>query len=489
MTLDPRTPVLVGLAQNEQRAEDPARSREPLELMVDAARAAADDAGSSALLDRVDSVRVIRGMWRYGNPGKVIAERIGVPNAETALTPYGGNMVQVVVNDTCTAIQKGDRDVVLVVGAECGQARARARRAGIKLEWSEAPGEPDAIIGKDSPMLHDAETARRVAMPIQVYAVFENALRHARGESLSEHVERVSELWARFNAVAVENPHAWIRERITAEEIRTPGPKNRPVSFPYTKLMNSNSNVDQGAALLLCSLETARSLGVPAERWVFPWAGTESHDHIYVSERDDLHSSPAVRFASERLFELAGLDTGDLKHVDLYSCFPSAVQVAASEIGLDLERPLTVTGGLTFGGGPMNCYVLNSIARMGEVLRDDPGSRGLVTANGGFLTKHALAIYSTEPPPQPFQREDVQPRVDATPKREPLVDWDGPCTIESYVVMYGADGPEVGNAACLTPDGRRTWANTQDADVVWAMTREEFCGRAGRIDGQGNLTL
>lgn len=489
MAPDPRTPVIVGIAQNEQRTDDPAESKEPLELMLDAARAAAEDAGSRELLARVDSVRVIRGIWRYGNPGKWIAERIGAPGAETALTPFGGNMVQVVLSDGCIGIQKGERDVILIVGAECGQTQARARRGGVELEWSEAPGEPDRIIGKDSPMVHEAELARRIRMPIQLYAMFENAIRHARNETIPQHLERVSELWSRFNAVAVRNPHAWIREPLSAEQIRTPGPQNRPVSFPYTKLMNSNSNVDQGAALLLCSLETARRLGVPAEKWIFPWAGTEAHDHLFVSERDDLHSSPAIRFAGRRVLELAGIGVEDVDHVDVYSCFPSAVQVAASEIGLDPERPLTVTGGLTFGGGPMNCYVLNAVARMAEVLREDRGARGLVTANGGFLTKHAMVVYSSEPPERHFEREDVQAEVDATPTREALVDWDGRAEIESYVVMYGAEGPEIGHAACRTPEGKRTWANTIASDVVQAMTREEFCGRTARIDGAGTLVL
>jgi acetyl-CoA C-acetyltransferase len=489
MNLDPRTPVLVGVAQLEQRAEDLAESREPLDLMFDAAAAAAEDAGSRELLGRADSVRVIRGAWRYQDPGRAIAEHIGAPGAETALTPFGGNMVQVVLNDSCAAIQKGDRDVILIAGAECGNSRGRARKAGVRLGWREAPGEPDAIIGKDSPMAHDAELAREIRAPVQVYAMFENAIRAARGESIPEHLKRVSELWARFNAVAVQNPHAWIREPISAEEIRTPGPRNRPVSFPYTKLMNANSAVDQAGALLLCSVETARRLGVPPERWVFPWAGTEAHDHLFVSERDDLHSSPAIRIAGRRLLDLSGLDSGDLAHVDLYSCFPSAVQVAAAELGLPLERPLTVTGGLTFGGGPLNCYVLFSVARMAELLRQDPGARGLVTANGGYLTKHALVVYSTEPPSQPFRREDVQPEVDATPRREALVDWEGEVEIESYVVMYGAEGPEVANVAGLTPDGRRTWANSGDRDLLHAMTRDEFCGRSARIDGAGGLLV
>ena len=153
------------------------------------------------------------------------------------------------------------------------------------------------------------------------------------------------------------------------------------------------------------------------------------------------------------------------------------------------DRPLTVTGGLTFGGGPLNNYVMHAIARMVEVLRDDAGSRGLVTANGGYLTKHAFGVYSTDPPELGFQHADLQPDVDKTPSREAVVDHDGPVTIESYTVMYGPDGPAIGHAACLLPDGRRTWANTQDETVVVAMTRDEFCGRPGRVDGAGNLTV
>ena len=489
MPLDPRTPVIVGVCQVEQRCEDPLESREPLELMHDALVGAAEDAGSRALLARSDSVRVIRGAWRYGDPARVLAERIGAPSAETAITPFGGNMVQVVMNDSCRAIQKGDRDVIAIVGAECGQTQAKARRAKLRWNWSEVGGEPDVVIGKDSPMMHDVERAREIVQPIQVYAVFENALRHAHGETIPEHQQRVSELWSRFSAVAADNPHAWIREPMSAEQIRTPSAANRAVSFPYTKLMNSNSNVDQGAAVIVCSVETARSLGVPAERWVFPWAGTEAHDHLYVSERDNLHSSPAVRFASRKLFELTDLGVDDLDHVDVYSCFPSAVQVAASEIGLDVERPLTVTGGLTFGGGPLNCYVMMSVARMAELLREKRGARGLVTANGGYLTKHALVVYSSEAPSRPFECADVQDEVDATPRREVVLDHDGECEIESYVVMFGPDGPVRANAACLLPDGRRTWANNEDVGLLQLMTEQEFCGRPARINGAGTFTV
>ncbi|MDZ7684888.1 MAG: hypothetical protein U5O39_07650 [Gammaproteobacteria bacterium] len=179
----------------------------------------------------------------------------------------------------------------------------------------------------------------------------------------------------------------------------------------------------------------------------------------------------------------------DIDLIDVYSCFPSAVQVAVNELGLPDELPLTVTGGLTFGGGPLNNYVMHSIARMVELLRESRDQRGVITANGGYLTKHAFGVYSGVPPEKDFQHRNVQAEVDATPARMSLVDYDGEVVIESYTVMYAGEGPAVGHAACLTPDGGRTWANTEDPEVMKAMTEEEFCGRRARIDGAGNLTV
>jgi acetyl-CoA C-acetyltransferase len=398
-------------------------------------------------------------------------------------------MVQTTVNQTALAIQRGELEVAVITGAEIGRSAARARKNGAHLVFSEAPGTPDLAIAPDEPMSHEAETARDIGRAIQLYPIFENAIRYARGESLEEHRVRISELWARFNAVAVGNPHAWLREPLSAEEIRTVSPSNRMIGFPYPKLMNSNNRVDQGAALILCSVAAARRAGIREDRWVFLHAGTDAHDHTMVSNRADLHSSPAIRIAGARVLELAETRVEELAHVDVYSCFPSAVQVAAQELGLGEQRQLTVTGGLTFGGGPLNDYVLHATATMVEVLRADPGSKGLVTANGGFLSKHAFCVYSNEPGPGPFRHESPQERIDALPRREVSIDHRGPATLESYTVMYGDEGPEVGHAACLLEDGCRTWANTRDADELDEMTTAECCGRPVEIDGEGNLTL
>jgi acetyl-CoA C-acetyltransferase len=482
------TPVLVGIAQLEQRSDDPLESSEPLALMLDALREAAEDAGNPALLTSADSIRVVRGRWPYKNPAAVIAETLGATGAETALTRFGGNFVQTTVNQAALDIQAGKREVILITGAECGNTQARAQRAGMNLrtdlDWQAAPGEPDLTIGDDVAMAHEFEISLGLLQPIQIYPMFENALRHHLGETIDEHQKQVSELWAGFSEVAAKNPHAWIRQARTPEEIRTITDFNRPVSFPYPKLMNSNNNVDQAAALILCSASRARALGIPEDKWIYPWTGTDAHDAYLASNRDTFYESPAIRIAGGRALELAGLTPGEIDHVDVYSCFPVAVQVGAREIGLELTRPLTVTGGLTFAGGPLNNYVMHSIARMAELLRDDVNARGLITANGGYLTKHAFGVYSATPPDQPFQHQDVQAEVDLIPTREVVEIHEGGATVESYTVMYRGEAPHIGYISALLDDGRRTWASVEDRDVLTAMITEEFCGRSCSLAGK-----
>ena len=484
-----QTPVLVGVGQVSHRVDDPRDGVEPLEMMEAALRLAAQDAEAEALLQRAESIRVIRGLWRYGDPARALAERLGAGPVETLGTPFGGNVSQVCVNDAAREIADGRRDVVLIAGAENGRSSAMARRQGVRLPYSEAPGRPDRLLGEEKEMAHPAERARGIKRATDMYAVFESAIRYARGESLDAHRQRIAALWARFNSVAQQNPHAWIRTPFTAEDIGAAGPENPMIGLPYPRLMNANNRVDMGAGLVLCSLATARALGVPEAKRVFLHAGTEADDDATASTKLEFHRSPAIRIAGGRALELAGCSVEEIDHVDVYSCFPSAVQVGASELGLAEDRPLTVTGGLTFGGGPLNDYVLHAIARMAEVLREDRGAMGLVTANGGCLAKHAFGVYSTEPPQEGFRYANLQHEVDALPRREAIIDFDGDVQVEAYTVAYDKGEPAIGYAACLTPDGRRSWGATENAGTLEEMIRAEVCGRAARIDGAGRLAL
>jgi acetyl-CoA C-acetyltransferase len=492
VALDPRTPVVVGGGQVTQKVP-PEEARSPVALMADAARRAADDAGAPGALAAVDSVRVVMQLSRrYADAGALVAAEVGASPRQTAVTTMGGNSPQTLVNATALAVQRGELDVALVCGAEAWRTRMALRKLDRTPDW---PGEPEGtpaaeVLGEELVMNAPAETDRGLFMPVQVYPLFECALRAAAGRSVEEHAEHLGRLWSAFSDVAAENPHAWSRERRTPEEVCTPTADNRMVGFPYTKVMNSNNDVDQGAALLLCSVEAARRLGVPEDRWVFPHAGTDAHDHTFVSNRDDLRSSPAIRLAGRRVFELAGIGVDDLSLVDLYSCFPSAVQVAAAELGLGVDRPLTVTGGMSFAGGPWNDYVTHAIATMLPLLREEPSAWGLCTANGGYLTKHALGVYSGRPPPEGFRWESVQDSVDALPARDLAEGHAGPVTIEAYTVVHERDGrPGTAFAACRTSEDARTWATSTAPDLLRAMTEEELVGRAGELDADGVLHL
>ena len=502
MPLDPRTPVLIGGGQLSNRVDGGAAVLEPVDLVAEAARRAADDSGAAdpgKVLAAVESARIVHILsWHQRDPGRLVAERVGATDLRhTMYSTSGGNTPQSLVNRSCLDIARGDVDVVLVGGAEAWRTRTAAKAAGGRPHWTVEPEDaaPTEPFGGDFDlrgMVHPLELSRGVLMPIQLYPIFESALRAAAAATHAEWAQRLGRLWAGFSSVAAANPHAWIQEAFAAEELVTPTPENRMIGFPYTKRLNSNNAVEQGAAVLLCSAEAAERLGVPRERWVFPWAGTDAHDAYVTSERGDMHTSPAIRVAGGRALALAGVGVDDLAHVDLYSCFPSAVQVAANELGLGLDRQLTVTGGLSFAGGPWNNYVTHAVATMAGVLRSDPGSVGLVTGNGGFLTKHAFGVYSTSPPTPGFRWDSPQDDVDAasTPC-VPAEGYAGDVMIEAYTVMHDRDGgPEVGICALRTPDGTgRTWGTTGDGDVLAAMEAEEFVGRPASVDADGALTL
>jgi acetyl-CoA C-acetyltransferase len=490
--LDPRLPVLVGAGQLSNRVDRGAVPLEPADLMVEALRLAEVDSTGTGLLARADSVRVVNELsWQYRNCPALVAERIGASPRQTVYSVMGGNYVQSMVNRAALDIAAGDADVVVLAGGEAWRTRSAVRSSGGTLDWTEQPDDTPAPepFGVDEPLSAPEEVARGIFLPVQVYPVFEIALRAAAGLSVAEHQARIAGLWSRFSEVAAANPHAWIQQAYTPDEIATATPDNRMVGFPYTKRMNSNNMVEQGAGLILCSVAAAEAAGVARDRWVFLHAGTDAHDHWHISRRQDLHSSPAIRLAGRAALELAGIGADDLAHIDLYSCFPSAVQIAADELGFGLDRQLTVTGGLSFAGGPWNNYVMHGIATMAGVLRDDAGSVGLCTANGGYVTKHAFGVYGTEPPAAGvFRWQDLQAEVDAGPSCRLVAEHEGAVTVEGYTVMHGRDGgPETAIAAVRTPDGGRAWGTSTDAATMASMCADEWVGRKVDLTADGTF--
>jgi len=491
--IDPRTPVIASVGQAEQRPDDPADALEPIDLLASAAREADRDAGTAgSVLAAVDTVAVVQMVsWAYPDPGALLARRLGCERVTQTLTStVGGNSPQLLVNTLAPEIARGEADVVLLGGAECVYTRWRARREPKTwLEWTRSQDPPcTRVIGDDRPGNSDYEMAHLAAAPTQIYPLFETALRAAAGRGIDDHQRHVSELWATFAAAAARNPHAWSRVAYSPEEIRSVGPDNRMVTFPYPKRMCANIDVDQAAAIVLCSYEAARNAGVPDDKLVFPLSGADAHDHYFFTERDRLCTSPAIRAAGTAALSAAGAGVDDVARFDLYSCFPSAVEIALDALGLggpaDDARPLTVTGGLGFAGGPANDYPTHAIAAMVEACRHDPGSIGLVTALGWYVTKHSIGCYSTTPGAAGFVRVDpatTQAEVDAQPSRKVAAGYVGPATVEATSVMFGRDGePTAAIVSALTPDGSRVLANTRHADALRAMTQEPWEG--GTVD-------
>ncbi|HEX6238887.1 MAG TPA: acetyl-CoA acetyltransferase [Acidimicrobiales bacterium] len=493
MALDPRTPVIIGVGQWSNRVDRGDPPSEPVDMMAEVLRRAGDDSGAGvAGLRGLDAVRVVRSLsHRYRDPGALVAARLGASPADTAVSAMGGNEPQVLVTGAARDIAAGDADLVAICGAEAWRTRTATRHDPPAWTVQEDTVPPARVTSGEFEMHHPAEVARGIVLPAQVYALFEQAVRHAAGRTIDEHLVHLGELWSRFSAVAAGNPHAWVREPLSPEQVRTASPTNRWITWPYTKVMNANNAVEQAAGLLMASAGRAEALGVPRDRWVFPVAATSAHDHLAVSHRADLHSSPAIRLAARALLELGGCGVDDLAHVDLYSCFPSAVEIAADEIGLGLGRQLTVTGGLSFAGGPWNNYVTHALATMCQVLREDPGALGLVTANGGYVTKHALGLYSTEPPPDGFRVGDVQATVDRFARRDVAETHEGPATIEAWAVEHDRAGePRRAIAACLTDRGHRCWATTGDpAALAELRSGAEQIGRTVKVDADGTLLL
>jgi len=489
MTIDPRTPILIGTGQVVQRAEGLDDARDPVALMVEAISLAATDAGLASV-PNPDALRVVNLLtWKYGNPAHFIANDLGLTPRELGYSAMGGNTPQTLVNAASKQILAGDLDLVILTGGESTRTRARYRKAGIEPDWRTTDIEP-TLVSEDLTMNMPEELERKIMMPIQIYPLFETSLRAQAGRSIADHQVHISELWARFSAVASTNPYAWSQKQYTAEEIRTATPTNRMIGFPYPKLMNSNNDVDMSAALILCSAEKATALGVPRDRWIFPQSGSDAHEHAFISHRNHFYDTPAIELAGRRVLELAGLGINDVDIVDLYSCFPAAVQLGAQSLGLDINSQLTRTGGLPFAGGPWNNYVMHAIATVATELRNGVGATGLIWANGGYTTKHAFGVYGTQPPKNGFTYDYPQDQIDALPRRSLAspADAAGEMTIEGYSVMHDRDGnPERSIASCLLDDGRRAWADTTDMGVGRDMCENEWVGRRVSVDASGTL--
>jgi acetyl-CoA C-acetyltransferase len=476
-SLDPRTPVLVGVGTTQADAE-------AVELMTSALEAAGRDAGSSSLLSAVDRIAVPQGTWSYPDPARLVAARIGAPGARTHFGRLGVPQ-QTLVSEALRAIAAGQSSVAVVTG---GESRARSRRAEmagtVATETAQPGAEPDVVMDREDDFMAPPEIDAGLVQPVLQYALIENALGSAVGEGVEEQRAAISELWERFNVVARSNPDAAFASPLTAAELATASPANRPLAFPYNKWHASQWTVDQAAALVLCSVEAARAHHVPVDRWVFPLVGVDASHAVSLSRRRHLHRWPAMAVLGRAAAERIGRPLREVEQIELYSCFPSAVRIQQRELGLPPDETPTVTGGMAFAGGPFNNFVYQATAAMVPLLRSDPAALGLVTTVCGLLTKPGLAVWSASPDGLPPLLSDLAAEAaTATGSVDVVDDHHGPARVVSSTVSYAGMEPARTFVLADVGPGRRCVASTDDPGLAAAATAGALIGTDLQITG------
>ncbi len=508
--MDGVTPVLIGAGQFSYRG-DPGTSPSPTSLLKIAAERAAIDAGiGSAGLAKIDSLAVAgftidapgstRGAIPHSsNPPASLARDIGANPSWRVYSHMGGDTPQKLINVLAERIVRGETELGLAVGCEfLGSALKRLTKGLGFDDWKEDLDLPEPErIGDPRPGVTPYEARHGLNRPINIYPMFENALRARDRRSIADHQARLGQLFSPFTRVAAKNPEAWFSIERTAEDLVTVSDRNRMVGFPYPKLLNAIMEVDQSAGVIIASERKARELGVPEDKWVYLHGCADASDLWFPLDRQDFHSSPAMRLTGQKALEMAGVGLSDIDFIDLYSCFPVAVEIGAEELGLSLDDPrgLTVTGGLPYAGGPGNNYAMHSIAVMMQKLRAKAGAYGLVTANGWYLTKQSTGVYSASKPKAPFRREDpgvLQRQIDALPHPVVIETPQGEARIETYTVVHRREGPFMGIVIGRDADDRRFVAVTpNDPATLARLEQVEQVGRTGRVtqgpDGKTNL--
>ena len=495
VNLDPNTPVIVGVGEYVFRDSEATENLpSPADIAAEAARLAISDAGGESLAAAIDTVAVMRliadSYWQPVHPcgtsnniPRSVANRLQISPEKLIYADMGGHSPQCTVNEMAERIYSGAAGVCLLTGAEAIALQKQAQRGKISLDWSEKVDPEFEDRGLGITTASRQEFANGLVSPPQIYALFENAWRVKHGLTRNEHRKLMAELLARFNEVAVNHPNAMFGQPKSAEYLATVSDDNYMLVDPYSKWFVAQDSVNMGAAVILTSVGKARDLGVPEDRWVFLHGYADITDKL-VSARTDFTTTDAVALAGEVALTAAGKSIEQIDHFDLYSCFPCAVIQGAEALGLDWrkpDKPLTVTGGLTFFGGPGNNYSMHAIATMVRILRANRDDYGMVLANGGFLSKESMGIYSTEQPEnwQPSSSIEAQEKLRQQPEAEQSDNLDQVFTIDTYAVAYKRGAPSFANVVATGADGGRVLAKVAkgDQETLEALVAEEPVGR------------
>lgn len=490
------TPILVGIGQAvEAVPENLQQAASHADMAGHAARTALADAGiEGSIIDWLACVRTFSDSspayaCPFGGPEKfprAVASRIDA-NPEVAIYDViGGQSPQSLVAEAAQALAAGSARFALVAGGEALANMRAAQRSGGTLDWSEShDGEwTDRGLFSGPMIVSQTELAHGLMDAMAYYGFIETARRIKAKRSLDQHRNYMARLIAPMSDIAVQNPFAMYKQRFTANEIATASAENRNLISPFLKNMVAKDGVNQGAAVLMTTVEIAEQFNIPREKWVFLRGHAEGQENLML-DRTDLSRSVAMDVVIHSALDAAQLSPAEIDHADIYSCFPCVVDQAATQLERK-DKPMSLTGGLPFFGGPGNNYTLHGICEVVSACRRKPGSIGLAHGNGGWMSKQAVGIYATDwVDGEVFADKgkvaeviaaQLSPGQTATPN--------GEAVMESYIVQYKRGVPISAVLIGQLKDGTRFYAKLQDADeaVLTKLAAGELDGAALKVE-------
>jgi acetyl-CoA C-acetyltransferase len=489
---------IVGTARRTWRS--PVDVPEPLGMWEHVARAAVDDVGTTRdVVSELDHLGVVHCQaWAYDDPVARLADRLGRPGIDGTASIVAGTSPQRLLDAAAERMRRGEISAALVVGAEALASRRRFSAAGEEPDWSHPSGLPPLPEAEFLTWYLPTELTHGIIPATHTFALLEQARWAARGGRQDDR-RHLAEVLSGLSRVAAANPEAWFPRAWTTDELLSPADGNRPIVVPYAKRMVAFPDVDMAAANLLVTHEVADRWKVPADRRVYLRGWGFARDAAHIAARQDLASSPAMRAAQREALGRAGLGVADVDLFDLYSCFGAAISFATDALGLPVDdpRPLSLTGGLPYHGGPGSNYMSHSISQAVDRLRRGEGSVAMVTGVGMHMTKHVAAVYATEPGVAvPAPDHGVQQNVvdNDISDRKVVSEYSGAVVVQAATVVYQRDGQAAeALAICGLPGGHRCYARSRHPDVIDAVANGGWIETPGWVrangDGTNELTI
>ena len=476
--------VVIGISAIQQKGNFE-NLDEALHLMDKAVKEALSDSGNELVKDYIDEIRIPKGFWRYRDPGKWIARNNNFKNIPTTYVTKIGVLQQNLINEACQKIETGEINASIILG---GEARFKQLRAVIeKKEYFETKLDenPDFYIKAKEDLYGDEELAELGAMAVGYYATMETAIRKNDGEGIEEHQNNIALMYEEFSKIASENKDGWLNHPYAKEEILETSKKNKMLAYPYNKLHCTSWNVNQSAAIIICSEELANELEIDNKKRVYPISSSENNHMIAIQQRPKLYESLGMTYAANSINKMIERLDIKLDAYDLYSCFPAAIKMFTKSIGLDSEIPKTVTGSMPYAGGPLNSFVIHSTVKMIQKIRALEVKYGLITGVSGMMTKQSFCVWGKEYK-EHFIFDDVTERakLDESPIELSNIS-EGKGEIIGYTIIEGNEN--AAKAVLYLDDEKkhRKVVSSMDKNFINLLMEEEWVGKILKFkDGQ-----